>query len=180
MMRRIKLFLAAALIAIQMAVPVFAVEYGSILVETSGGTVALYRVGEINGQGFLLNEEYGGDSLCYDDLLSENMAAWLDGQSKSGQIKAADISGNVLFPDLESGLYLLAQRSAPSGSDIFTPVLVPIPWDGTQWDIHLDMEADQMQPQTEDRGSPGLWIMGMISSALALVVCIQRGRDIVV
>lgn len=166
----------AAVLLLLFAIPSLAVQRGSILVETCGGAVALYRVGSVNGQNFLLSEDYGGETVTFDELLSPNLAAWLDGQSKSGQIKAADLCGKVLFSDLEPGLYLVAHRSAPAGCDPFAPFLLSIPWDGEQWDINIKLPQSELPPVTEDPANPGAWMMGVALSMLGLAVCIRQGR----
>lgn len=153
-----------------------AAETGSILVETTGGTVALYRVGEINGQAFVLDEGYGGGLLTLEEILSPNLARWLLGQAKSGTIKAPDICGKALFSDLEPGLYLLSQRTAPPGSNPFAPILLPIPWDGEIWDVSIAPDEQYQMPITGDPHPCGSWILGIILSAMGLVICIHYGK----
>ena len=154
-----------------------AYEAGSILVETCGGAVALYKVGNMNGQAFVLEDAYGGDSVTLEDTFSPELAAWLDAQAKSGQIKAPDICGKVLFSDLEAGLYLVAQRSAPSGSAPFAPFLVCIPWDGSLWNVSINMEDPEQQPVTEDSANPGLFLWLMALSLAGLSACIYQGKS---
>jgi len=142
---------------------------GSIQVETTGGTVALYKVGEINGQNICLYGEYGGGILTQDDILSANLAAWLNERVKNGQIKATDIWGDVSFDSLDPGLYLIAQPSTPSGQNPFEPFLLVMPWDGYVWDIHVDLE---LLPKTGESARPELWMLGMLLSAAGVGLCL--------
>lgn len=177
MRRRLYACIAAVIFVVSFKMVVFAYEAGSILVETCGGAVALYKVGTVNGQVFVLDDTYGGDSVTLEDTLSPELAAWLDGQVKSGQIKAPDLYGKVLFPDLEEGLYLVAQRSSPSGSVPFQPFLVSIPWDGDQWHVSIDLEITEQLPRTEDPGNPMLFLWLTIISLLGLWACIYHGNQ---
>lgn len=176
MRKRIFSILVAVMAVVLLAVPAAALETGSILVKTWGGAVALYRVGSQNGQEFWLNEEYGGGSVTLEEILSPNLAQWLDAQAKSGVIKAPDIYGEALFTDLEPGLYLLAQRSAPVGKEPFEPFLISVPWDGSQWHLRIDTEA-VIQPQTDDPGQPVPLFLLMLLSGIGLIATIRQRRE---
>lgn len=141
---------------------------GSIKIETTGGTVALYKVGEFHTQGFLLYQEYGSGIISEDDVLSSNLAAWLYEQVGNGHIKATDIYGDALFDGLSPGLYLIAQPSTPEGQNPFDPFLLSLPWDGTVWEINIDLE---LLPQTGETPFFSAWGMGMLISALGIWLC---------
>ena len=170
MFRRTLTSIICIAVLLCLTIPAMALQTGRIRVETNGGTVALYRVGQINGQGFLLLEAYGGGYLDQGDILSNNLAAWLNEQAKNGHIKATDVWGNAEFDDVETGLYLIAQPSTPSGQEAFAPFLVAMPWDGYVWDINLDL--DQL-PQTGETNAPAIWICTMLISALGIAICMQ-------
>ena len=165
----------AAVIIFSLIIPASAAETGSILVKNWGGAVALYRVGCLNGQEFWLNEEYGGGSVTLEEILSPNLALWLDSQSKAGVIKVPDLWGEVLFSELKPGLYLIAQRSAPAGQVPFEPFLVSVPWDGSQWHLRIDME-DTIQPQTDDSAQPVPMLLLMLLSGIGLIATIRQRR----
>lgn len=158
-----------------LTVSVRAAQTGSILIHTCGGAVALYRVGGINGQSFLLDEAFGGGMVTVEDSFSPNLAAWLAGQAKTGVVKTPDMQGKVLFSELEPGLYLLSQPSAPAGAIPFEPFLVSIPWDGALWNVGVDPVLPEPLPVTEDPARPVPWFVGMAMSALGLFVCLRQG-----
>ena len=170
-------FILSILLLLMLLLPASASQYGSILVQVRGGAVALYPVGRINGQGYVLNAEYGGEAVTPDQMLTPELALMLDGKSKSGIIKAPDLNGHVLFADLEPGLYLLAQRSAPLESELFQPFLVSIPWDGDCWDVRVDTRQPEALPVTGDRQITSLWTLCLVLSALGIVACFRQGRS---
>ena len=59
MFRRMLTWLVCVGCIIVWSMPVKAVQKGTIKVKTTGGTVALYKIGQINGQSFCLYPEYG-------------------------------------------------------------------------------------------------------------------------
>lgn len=160
-------------ILVILAIPV-AAQTGSIRVETTGGTVALYKVGDINGQSICLHEEYGGGTLEEDDILSSNLAAWLNERVKNGHIKDTDIWGDTIFDGLEPGLYLIAQPSTPSGQNPFDPFLIAMPWDGYVWEVNVDLE---LLPPTGESPIPAMWVAGMIFSAAGIGVCLHIKKN---
>jgi len=157
-----------------LAIPA-AAQTGSIRVETTGGTVALYKVGEINGQSFNLYPEYGGATLGQEDILSANLAAWLNEQAKNGVIKATDIWGDTIFDGLEPGLYLIAQPSTPSGQSPFDPFLIALPWDGYVWEVNVDLE---LLPPTGESPMPDIWLAVMFLSIVGIGICMPWKRKL--
>lgn len=156
-----------------LAITAEATGMGSIYVKTNGGTVGLYPVGDINGQNYRLYDTYGGGALEEGDILSSNLAAWLQEQAKTGQIRATDMTGEAVFPDLQPGLYLITQPSAPSGQKPFDPFLIAIPWDGYIWDVTLNL--DQL-PKTGDSGVPAIWMAVMLVSGMGTGMCVLQSR----
>jgi hypothetical protein len=157
--------------------PACAVQTGSIRIETTGGTVALYQVGEINGQAVRLFDAYGGGIVGEDDILSANLAAWLNERAQNGHIKDTDLWGDTLFDGLPAGLYLLAQPSTPSGQKPFAPFLIMMPWDGYMWEVTVDMEE---LPQTGGEAIPAMWIGSMAFSAIGIGICMLWRKKIIV
>ena len=160
-----------------MAVSAAATETGSIQIKTTGGTVGLYKVGQINGQVVRLYEEYGGGIVSEIDILSENLAGWLSERAQNGHIKDTDIWGDTLYDGLSAGLYLVTQPSTPSGQKPFAPFLIVMPWDGNMWEIVVDLEQ---LPQTGSSGVPDLWVWTMGASVLGIGVCMCCRKKIIV
>ena len=111
------------------------------------------------------------------DILSANLAAWLNERAQNGYIKDTDIWGDTLFDDLPAGLYLVAQPSTPSEQKPFEPFLITMPWDGYVWDITVDLEE---LPQTGSAGIPAVWIGGLFTSVIGIGVCLLWRNKIVV
>lgn len=176
--RRIMAVIGFMAILLCLTVSAAATETGSIRLETTGGTVALYKVGEINGQIVCLYEEYGGGIVGPMDILSENLAAWLHERAQNGHVKDTDIRGDTIFENLSPGLYLLTQPSTPSGQEPFEPFLITLPWDGSMWDVTVNLE---ILPETGASENPGLWIGGMLFSAAGIGICmlIHRKRIVI-
>lgn len=177
MFRRMLGCILAVGIAAVLVVSAAAAETGSIRVETTGGTVALYPVGDINGQAYRLYREYGGGTLETEDILSSNLAAWLYEEVRNGEIKASDLWGDVTFTDLAPGLYLVAQPSVPSGQTPFDPFLIALPWDGYVWEVNIDLE---LLPPTGESFGPYIWMIAMLASLVGLGICVHRGRKIAI
>lgn len=173
MNRRILAVAAALGAALLLVVPAKAAVTGSICVKTNGGTVGLYPVGDINGQAYRLYDTYGGGILEDGDILSSHLAAWLYEQAQSGQIKASDIGGEVVFSDLQPGLYLIVQPSAPSEQKTFDPFLISIPWDGYMWEVTLNLEQ---LPQTGEHFVPTIWLFAMAVSAAGIGICLLQNH----
>lgn len=170
MFRRMLTWLVCVGCIIVWSMPVKAVQKGTIKVKTTGGTVALYKIGQINGQSFCLYPEYGGGNLSENDILSSNLAAWLSEEAANGHIKATDIGGNVAFENLDAGLYLIAQPSTPSGQTPFEPFLVAIPWDGYVWQVDVDLKQ---LPLTGESPLPLYAMTGMILSMIGIGLCMS-------
>lgn len=173
MNRRILTVAAVLGVALFLVLPAKATVTGSICVKTNGGTVGLYPIGEINGQSYCLYDTYGGGVLEDGDILSSNLAAWLYEQVQSGQIKASDIGGEVDFTDVQPGLYLIAQPSAPSELKPFDPFLISIPWDGYMWEVTLNLEQ---LPQTGEKFVPTIWLFAMAVSAVGIATCLLQNN----
>ena len=107
-----------------------------------GGKVTVYRVGQIQDVDgdyiFILTDEYAGSQVSLEDLQSKAAAkALADYAAESdlqGEEESIDKNGDVSFPDLELGLYLIVQTKAADGYYPADPFLVSVPmYDGTRY-----------------------------------------------
>ena len=176
MLRRIFNIVTVGLVFL-LSVSGLAAQVGSIRVETEGGTVALYRVGDFEETCFRLLQSYGGRKVTFDESLSPELAEELAEIAQGGYVKAADIYGDVLFANREPGLYLLVQRTAPDGYMPFNPFLVSLPWDGDQWEVKVQPKLEQQQPMTGDSADPMHWLGAMVFSAAGILCCLWLGRE---
>lgn len=177
MIRRILNAVTAAGLVAMLAITAWAAPVGNIQIETKGGTVALYRVGDFEGAQFRLLQEYGGEAVTFDDTLTPELALSLAKNARNGYVKAADLNGMVSFPNREQGLYLVVQRSAPEGYALFQPFLVSLPWDGDQWEVKASPKLESEQPITGDRNNPSFWLVSMCLSAAGILCCVWLGRN---
>lgn len=98
-----------------------------------GGTLTLYRVGEIQQQdgnySFGLVEDFADSGESLEDITSPELAEGLAGfaQEENGKTLQIDENGNVMFDDLELGLYLVVQYDAAEGYENVSPFLVSVP-----------------------------------------------------
>lgn len=100
-----------------------------------GGTLTLYRVGEIfedNGNlGFRPAGDFVSCGESFEDLysseLAQNLAAYASSNEIAGRTKEIDKNGSVSFSDLELGLYLIVQQQAAEGYSQTTPFLISVP-----------------------------------------------------
>lgn len=115
---------------------------GSILVNmqynqqpVSGGSLTLYRVGEVavdNGNySFRAIEDFAEFEGTLTDLQSPELAKRLADYALSKDLSSITIpikeTGRVEFTNLELGLYLLVQEQAAQGYSKATPFLVSLP-----------------------------------------------------
>lgn len=102
----------------------------------SGGTLKLYRVGEVaenNGDySFALTGDFMGFNGSLTDLqsadLAEDLAAYAADHSLQGETATVGSDGKALFDELELGLYLLVQETAADGYYKAEPFLVSVPY----------------------------------------------------
>ena len=152
---------AIAAMAVCLAIPASAAE-GSIRIETDRMPVIIRQVGMQQGNGFRLMEPYGGGYLTFDDILSNELAVWLtrkDGEEIHGKTE----NGSVFFSGLEEGLYLVESR----GQEAFSPFLISIPWDGSEWEINIAPE--DAVPQTGDKIGGSIFTLAASMAGFALL-----------
>ncbi len=102
----------------------------------SGGTLTLYRVGEIleydGTYRFALTGKFVNSGASLEDIssseLAEHFAAYAS-ESGTASIASAVVGsdGTVVFSGLEIGLYLVFQKEAADGYEAATPFLVSVP-----------------------------------------------------
>lgn len=139
MQKRISLLLAFILLLCGTVMTAYAHEVpdltqkGSIEIVLPGGSLTLYRVGEIqedNGDySFRLLGDFAQSGESLEDIQSPELAANLAeyADSTQGDKKETDAEGHVVFTDLELGLYLLIQEDAANGYAKLRPFLVSVP-----------------------------------------------------
>lgn len=116
-----------------------------------GGTLTLYRVGEIHEEDGNYSFRPAGDfskcGLAFDNVESEELASKLaayaddnDLKGKTGDIgEKGDLAGVVSFTDLELGLYLLVQEEPAAGYLKANSFLVSIPkMENGKYVYHVD------------------------------------------
>lgn len=128
-----------------------------------GGTLTLYRVADVvnNGGGFTFRytADFDGCSIALEKLYSaglpEELADIARTSKLTGTTLTVDPQGEVLFSDLEIGLYLIVQEEAASGYKKVNPFLVSVPYyDGARYIYDVDtapknlpgLEAEPTEP----------------------------------
>lgn len=130
-----------------------------------GGTLTLYQAGIVEVQdgnfSFALTDAFSGSTKTLTDIqsagLAEALAEYAGKQLLEGIKKAIDEEGNVIFTELEPGLYLLVQEEAASGYNKAVPFLVSIPMEENG--IYLyDVDASpkvELEKETTPPTEPG-------------------------
>ena len=101
----------------------------------SGGSLTLYRVGEVREEdgnySFVLTGDFTGCGQSLTNIqsaqLAKNLAQYVADHDLIGTTSEIDSSGTVTFPQLTLGLYLLVQNKAASGYNKAEPFLVSVP-----------------------------------------------------
>lgn len=100
-----------------------------------GGTLTLYRVGEVcENDGNYSFEPTGDFADCgesFEDVQSSTLAGDLAEYARdekiTGTTRTVSDDGTVQFTDLELGLYLVVQNKAAKGYNAVSPFLVTVP-----------------------------------------------------
>ena len=112
----------------------------------SGGELTVYRVAEVQRKNGNLSFEYCGDfdgcGIALGDLTDSTLAGQLQEflpANAEGIVQAVSNDGNVVFDDLELGLYLVVQTKASNGYKPVNSFLVSLPMaeDG-KWNYVVD------------------------------------------
>ncbi|MGN0202997.1 MAG: hypothetical protein ACI4BB_00540 [Coprococcus sp.] len=145
--KKLKVFLLIICFAYVLTIPVYAHEIpdesrtGTITLTLQydgepvvGGTLIIYRVGEIyeeNGNyGFVPVDDFLGFEGTLDDVQSATLAQELVYYAVEHSVKGTEIinmNGEVVFDNLEPGLYLVVQGEAAPGYSPISPFLVSVP-----------------------------------------------------
>lgn len=134
----------------------------------SGGTLALYRVGDVHedDRNYSFVPVKGLEALDYSDIQSPDLAkaaAKAVEEKKIAAVKTVTIgsSGTAEFSDLALGLYLVAQKTAASGYKMTASFLVSVPYleDGAyvynvKADPKTDLEREVVPAPTEKPSTP--------------------------
>ncbi len=152
-------------------------EKGKITVEmtfneqsVTGGSLSAYYVGKIQetdgNYSFVPSDEMGTFPESYDDItdskLAEKIAAFVKEEKLSPRATAENKNGEVVFNNLELGLYLIVQDKASKGVKPITPFLVSMPMneDGEyKYEVNAEgkfelKEAPTTPPETTKPGDP--------------------------
>lgn len=148
MLRKSMIFLITVLLLCGMSLTVFAhpvpdlTEKGSISItmhsgetKVGGGTLTLYRVGEVHESNgdytFVPTGDFADCGLDLSNIdssaLASDLAAYAADNRLIGSTKSIDADGKVSFIDLELGLYLLVQNEAAEGYNKANAFLVTVP-----------------------------------------------------
>lgn len=131
----------------------------------SGGTLTLFRVGEISERdgnySFLPTGGFTEWGTSFADIqspeLAADLAAYAGSQNLSGTARLIGTSGSVMFSALEQGLYLLVQNTPAYGYSKLSPFLVSLPYldeDEYIYDVtasaksELEREPEPTEPPT--------------------------------
>ena len=115
----------------------------------------------------------------HQDADSNNLAQWLaESADETGLPMLLDADGNVIYSDLEEGLYILVQTERMDGFYPIRPILVSIP-EGDQWNLEIYRQPVPVVteiPQTGQSPVFFLGILGMILSSAGLILCGKKSR----
>lgn len=142
----------------------------------SGGSVTLYRVGLPIAGGYRLEDSFGGGAVAWEDIFSQNLAAWLAEQARfEGTRMQLDADGYAAFPELVPGLYLLIQEEAVPGYLPMEPFLVELPYDG-EWSLQANprQRPQEAAPPTGDSALPIAACLLLPFSGLGIALLVRR------
>lgn len=139
----------------------------------SGGTLSLYRVGDIleddGNYSFVLTEEFRAADVPLDDPAAQGLAQQLADYAKAGKMqgvtRAIGTDGTVLFADLKPGLFLFVQETPADGYEAVSPFLVSVPMkDGEDWLYDVDASPKvALKKAPEKPGEPELPNTGQLN-----------------
>lgn len=109
-----------------------------------GGSLTLYRIAEVHLENeadysFRYIQEYAECQVSLEDLGNSETALALAAYTKENNISGTkqfiDEEGQIIFAELELGLYLIVQQDAAPGFELVNPFLVTVP--GKQDDHYI-------------------------------------------
>lgn len=124
----------------------------------AGGTLTLYRVGEIQERDgndcFSPVEAFSGFDQPLEEVqspeLAKELAEYARAHRLTGVTKEIGQDGKIAFSDLELGLYLLVQEKAADGYSKITPFLVSVPL----WEDGAYVYGVDASPKVEVKKEP--------------------------
>ena len=131
----------------------------------SGGSLTLYRVGEVREEdgnySFALTGDFTGCGQSLTNIqsaqLAKNLAQYVADHDLIGTTREINSSGTVTFPQLTLGLYLLVQNKAASGYNKAEPFLVSVPMreNGTYvYDVNASPKVEVEKASEPDNPLP--------------------------
>ena len=162
-----------------------------------GGTVTLYRVGDVVSDDgdyvFVLGSDYAASNVSIDDLQSADAARalleWAEDHDLGGTTTRVSDRGLAVFDDVQVGLYVMAQHDPADGYYAIDPFLVgmPLTEDGSYvYDIDASPKvelATKPLPNTPNTGEAELPVVpllvgGVIVCVAAAGLCLRKkGTD---
>lgn len=177
-LQRLSAFLLVAMLIFSMGVTAYAHDYvqmekkGSITVTmhmgdktVGGGTLTLYRVGEVvENDGNYSFQPTGDFASCGESFervnssaLAGRLSKYAKDEKRTGVTKSIGKDGKVTFADLDVGLYLFVQNKAASGYRKAEPFLVSLPYmqDNGQYSYYVDASPKvELEKETEPTAPP--------------------------
>ncbi len=135
-------------------------------IPVGGGTLTLYRVGEVveddGNYGFQPVGDFVACGESFADLdnseLGERLMAFADSNSIAGMVtNTIGADGVVNFDDLQTGLYLVAQHEAAEGYYAIVPFLVSLPYLDTgvyKYDLVAEPKTELLVKPTPTEPTP--------------------------
>ena len=189
MVRKVFLFLCAAMIPVLLAIPVNGAEEGMVRVKldpgdlaATNGEVTLYYVGVPSTEGYQVTEAFGGGLVKAGDALSPHLARWMSQATKEkGVSRLLDADGQATFSHLPDGLYLLVQTQSMDGFYPIQPIMVTIPCQNAREIVvapTLRPIVVMDSPATGQTFSPLIAAMVLVLSGAGLYWCVEKqGRN---
>lgn len=138
------------------------------------GAFTMYRVGTPISDGYRIQEAFGGGFVRREDAVSPHLAQWLNAmEGKTGNTILMDIDGNVVFSDVEEGLFLLVQTEKTDGFYPVQPFLVTVPGEGKR-NVNIVLQPLPMvadSPPTGQDPTPYIGAVGLVISLAGLMLC---------
>lgn len=130
--------------------------------EVPGGTLTLYRVGEIEendgNYSFVLTDDFKNSGASLTELsdpeLAENLAGYAEDRRIAGVTENIDDSGKIIFAEQATGLYLLVQREAAEGYSKISPFLVSVPMEENGTYVYTIDASPKMELEKEPATTP--------------------------
>ncbi len=184
MLRKIICLLGAACVVLSVGVTATAAEHlGAVTVTpvwagrpVTGGTVQLFRVGSAVAEGFQLTDGLANWIVKEEEGTNRELLNRLAENVEEGLCSTVEETG-AQFAGLTEGVYLITQREAAEGYDVFSPFLVQLPA-GDSWEIAVRPQTvrDSENPQTGDHPAPIIGAMGLGLSAAVLMVLVDERK----